>query len=137
MILFALIKSSMKPLSELQLRVAECTYGPGFAKAVIQQTSLKYWNGELEEKKKSKRPRTVRMKPPQAKNITQAPTKDKEIGKDRRRGIGQRFEANLKEATEQAKKSKKEFEDLRTKLAAFKNNISEKNSPEDVIAEYK
>lgn len=45
--LFSLVKSSVKPLYELRFRAAECGFGSGDAKLVIQQASLKYWNGEL------------------------------------------------------------------------------------------
>lgn len=45
--MFSLVKSSVKPLYELRFRAAECGFGSGDAKPVIQQTSLKFWNGEF------------------------------------------------------------------------------------------
>lgn len=45
--LFVLIRSNHQPLYELRFRAAECGYGPGQAKPVIMQSSLKFWNGEL------------------------------------------------------------------------------------------
>lgn len=45
--LFYLIRSNHLPLYELRFRAAECGYGPGKAKPIIMQSSLKYWNKEL------------------------------------------------------------------------------------------
>ena len=45
--LFTLVKSSVKPLFELRFRYAECGFGPGHTKPVMQQSSLKHWNREL------------------------------------------------------------------------------------------
>lgn len=45
--LFFLLWSNHLPLYELPFRGVECDYGPGHNKPVIQQSSLKYWNGEL------------------------------------------------------------------------------------------
>ena len=45
--LFNLVKSSVKPLYELRFRAAECGFGPGQSKPVMQQSSLKHWNREV------------------------------------------------------------------------------------------
>ncbi|XP_074368390.1 uncharacterized protein LOC141708587 [Apium graveolens] len=44
--IFHLVRSSQFPLYELRFRAPECGYG-GSYRPVIQQSSLKYWNGEL------------------------------------------------------------------------------------------
>lgn len=45
--IFILIRSNHFPLYELHFRAAECGYGPGDAKPVIMQSSLKFWNGKV------------------------------------------------------------------------------------------
>lgn len=45
--IFFLVQSNHHPLYELRFRAAECGYSPNQAKPVIQQSSLKYWSGEL------------------------------------------------------------------------------------------
>lgn len=45
--LFYLVRSSVKPLYELRFRYAECGFGPGDARPIIQESSLKYWNREF------------------------------------------------------------------------------------------
>ena len=44
--IFHLVWSSQFPLYELRFRAPECGYGGSYI-PVIQQSSLKYWNGEL------------------------------------------------------------------------------------------
>ncbi|XP_074365858.1 uncharacterized protein LOC141706878 [Apium graveolens] len=44
--IFHLVRSSQFPLYELRFRAPECGYG-GSYRPVIQQSSLKFWNGEL------------------------------------------------------------------------------------------
>ncbi|KAL8157803.1 hypothetical protein AgCh_002495 [Apium graveolens] len=44
--IFHLVRSSQFPLYELRFRAPECGYG-GSYRLVIQQSSLKFWNGEL------------------------------------------------------------------------------------------
>lgn len=45
--LFSLVKSSVRPLYELQFRAAECGFDPGLTKPVMQKASLKHWNKEV------------------------------------------------------------------------------------------
>lgn len=45
--IFVLIRSNHLPLYELRFRAAEYDYGPGDAKPVIMQSSLKFLNGEV------------------------------------------------------------------------------------------
>lgn len=45
--LFTLLKFNVKPLFELQFRAAECGFGPGHTKPVMQKTSLKHCNREV------------------------------------------------------------------------------------------
>lgn len=45
--LFNLVKSSFKPLYELRFRFAECGFGPGHTKPIMQQSSLKHQNREI------------------------------------------------------------------------------------------
>ncbi|KAL8145178.1 hypothetical protein AgCh_003399 [Apium graveolens] len=45
--IFYLSKSSQKPFYEIRFRASECGYGPGRAKPIMHQSSLKYWNGEI------------------------------------------------------------------------------------------
>ncbi|KAK1365436.1 hypothetical protein POM88_040997 [Heracleum sosnowskyi] len=45
--LFKLVQSNKEPLYEIRFRAEECGYPSGTAKPVIQQSTLKYWSGEL------------------------------------------------------------------------------------------
>ncbi|KAK1369518.1 hypothetical protein POM88_035610 [Heracleum sosnowskyi] len=45
--LFKLVQSNKEPLYEIRFRAEECGYPSGTAKPVIQQSTLKYWNGEV------------------------------------------------------------------------------------------
>ncbi|KAK1392112.1 hypothetical protein POM88_011168 [Heracleum sosnowskyi] len=45
--LFKLVQSNKEPLYEIRFRAEECGYPSGSAKPVIQQSTLKFWNGEV------------------------------------------------------------------------------------------
>lgn len=45
--LFSLVWSSVRPFYELRFRAAECGFGPGHTKPVMQQSSLKHWNLDI------------------------------------------------------------------------------------------
>lgn len=45
--LFFVMKSNHLPLYELRFWATECGYNSGLSKPVFQQSSLKYWSGEL------------------------------------------------------------------------------------------